>query len=123
MLNYENAILFAQRGFLFSETLAQIQDGNNLAAQIDHALQIVGRIGHGSNLRYPYDFVQGSDGNSVGLTAHLEAHDMKFTAHMFKLCFQAPGSRSGFRLPTWRLLELRAGRGTAGVGSRDLDAG
>src|SRR5208282_6464967 len=82
---HQNAVLLAQRGLLLSETLAQVHNGNNLAAKIDHALEIIRRIGHGSDLRYPHDFVQGSDGHAIGLAAHLKTHDMKFTAHMFSL--------------------------------------
>src|SRR5260370_33209918 len=99
MLDHQNAVLLAQRGLLFSETLAQIHDGNNLAAQIDHTLEIVRRVRHGGDLGYPHDLVQGSDGHAVGLAAHLETNDMEFTAHIFKLWFsssrvQAPVSSS-----------------------------
>ncbi len=84
VLDHQNAILFPQRGLLFSETLAQVHDRNDLAAQVDHALQIVGRVGHGSDLGHPHDFVQGSDGHAIGLASHLKAHDMEFTAHDFQ---------------------------------------
>src|SRR5262249_25956944 len=68
-------------GLFFTEPLAQVHHGDDFSAQVDHALEIVGSVGHGGDFRHPHDFMQGSDGYALGLASHLAAHDVQVTAH------------------------------------------
>src|SRR5579862_3738161 len=82
MLDHQDAVvLFDGRSFV-PEPLAQIHNGDNLAAQVDHAFEVIRRIRHSGNFRNAHDFVQGSDGYAVGLAAYLKAHNMEFAAHV-----------------------------------------
>src|SRR5580765_4952787 len=64
-----------------SETLSQIQYRDDLAAQVDDAFHVLGRIRHSRDLGHANDFMQGCDGHAVCLASHLEAHDLCFPAH------------------------------------------
>src|SRR5579864_6620872 len=81
MLDHQDPVVLLDRRLLLSEALAQVHDGNDLAAQVDHAFQIIGRVRHSGNLGHPHNFVQGRDGHAVSLAAHLKTYDMEFAAH------------------------------------------
>src|SRR5207245_11086029 len=81
VLDHQNAVLFLQAYLFFPEALAQVHDRDDLAPQVDHALEIVGRVRDSGDLRDSHDLMQRSDGHAIGLASHLEAHDMEFATH------------------------------------------
>src|SRR5689334_1160007 len=83
MLNHENPVALGWCGGLVPEPFAQIDYGNNFSAKVDHTFHVVGSVGHSGNFRHPDDLLQGSDGDTVGLTSHLKSDNMKFASHGF----------------------------------------
>src|SRR5258708_31519500 len=81
MLDHQNPVLFLQRGLFVAKALAQVHHRYDLAPQVNHALEIVGRVGDGGNFRHSHDFMQRSDGHTVGLAPYLETDDMESAAH------------------------------------------
>src|SRR5215467_9721214 len=81
VLDYQDAVVPLDRGLFLSETLAQVHDGDDFAAQVDDAFEVVGGVGHGGDLRHPHDFVQRGDGHAISFASHLKTHDMEFAAH------------------------------------------
>src|SRR5690348_8735774 len=93
-LGNQNAVPVTGLSGGFAEALAQVNDGNDFAAQVNNAFQVVGRIGHGGNFRHADDFVHGGDGHAVGLAAHPETDNLQVLFHT-----TPSGSRSGGRGP------------------------
>src|SRR5579872_2607217 len=95
VFHHQDAV--ASFGFdaLDAKALAQVHDGDDFSAQVDYALEVVGSVGNGSDLRHPHDLVQGSDGDAVSFAPNLEADDMEFAIHRFALW-------SSVALPRWR---------------------
>src|SRR2546421_11011409 len=115
MFNDKNAILLLECRMLFAETLAQVHHRNDLAAQVDHALEIVRSVGHSGNLRHADDLVQGSDGHAIGLASHPKAHDMEFTAHNCSSPFSSPVLKLVLVLSCCRTLRVAPGGELAGA--------
>src|SRR5215469_3130 len=80
-LHDDDSVFLAGAGGLVSETLAQIHDWNYPAAQIDHALDILGRVGDGSNFRNANDFAHHRNGHTERLMPDAEANDLKLLVH------------------------------------------
>ncbi len=104
MLDHQNPVLFLQRGLFVAKALTQVHHRDNLSPQVNYALQIVGRVGDSGDLRHSHDFVQRSDGHTVGLAPYLETDDMEFAAHtgpnmLVQPCLSYPAFSSSGYLP------------------------
>src|SRR6266576_6760173 len=82
MFDYQNPTLPGRRDFFLCKTFSQIDDRDNLAAQVDDALDVIWRVGNSSDLRHAHDFMQRSDGHAVSLVSQLKPDNVQFAIHV-----------------------------------------
>src|SRR5713226_5395040 len=64
-----------------AESFAKIHHGNDFPAQVDYALNQIGRAGNRSNLRNTDNLADGGDTDAVRFIADAEADDLKIFFH------------------------------------------
>ena len=77
----EDSIFFVRDDLTLSKALSQINDRDDLAAQIDHAFHVVRCIGDGCDFRDANDLVNEIDRDTECLPADAEAHEMEVFGH------------------------------------------
>src|ERR1700687_471023 len=80
-LHDENAVLLIGMNLGLAESFAEVHDGNDFAAQIDHALDQIGSTGNRGNLRNADNLAHGGDANAVRFIADAKADDLKIFFH------------------------------------------
>src|SRR6185312_7246166 len=73
----KNAVLFVGLNFDLTEAFAQIHHGDDLAAQVDHALDRIGGARNRSDLGDANDFAHRSDADAKRLVPDAKPDDLK----------------------------------------------
>src|SRR5215470_7473723 len=81
MFDHQNPVAAGVAGRFHSKPLAQIKNRDDLSAKVDYSFHVFGRIRDCRDLRHSNDFVQGGNGDTVGLASDLEADDVMFPMH------------------------------------------
>src|SRR5947209_7634710 len=116
----EDAILASGFNPCFAEALSQIDYGYDLSPKVDHAFDVIGDIGHGSNFGDSHDFMHEPDRHAERFLPDTEPNELEVFSHPnpFSCIVRTPPRRTAS--PTWPTLvnARRVPRGAILLASR-----